>query len=1364
MKGRAVWRLFGTHRHGGVSQESVLAGPRVFLSYAHESDAHKADVHRLHDLLAAAGVTPVMDAFYASTVKDWPLWCREQIDLADWVLVIASAAYKLRADSPEQLPEDEGRGVYWEARYIRDIVYNNRERASKILPVLLPDESAIHFPNFFTPDPDAVLSIPELTVAGVAEFAEILLGRRPLSVPLRGTRLAGWVYAGAGAGRTAAETVREHIVLHGRGLRAQARGGDLFRGRLEARKAIADWLQAEQPPGRVLVVTGQPGAGKSAVVARVALDAEPAAVAEGRQLGLVFHARSATLFDFLHATAVTTRTSAAETVSGLLERVRHAASPPDGVWRIVVDALDEAATAARYQLVQALVELATLPSVRVVVATRALNPDPDSSGSQTLLARLGVSSATARNLVDLDTDRYFELSGLVESASALLRQDGAAEPGPPGAGWQAYRVDEALCARLAAAIAAQANRNHLVAALAADSLSKQSHVVDPSASEFDPASMPSSVGDALDKYFEALRSSLDELRVGTEQARIRGMLTALAYARGSGVTDEMWIAFARALGRPVSMDDLDALRLGTVADFLLQSSTMDGRRVSRLFHQALNDELLADRPQRADEAKILDCLLPIAPATWEQATEYARTFVAEHANAAGRLAELLEDPIYPTVAEPSRLLAVLPTNPSHGLAQTVATIRIAGARTRDLDPQRRAGLYSLTAAQLGFPELSRRYQRTGNPTVRWAHSRGTAHLTLSGHTAGVRPLAVGRLGFQDVIVSGSSDRTVRIWDMATGVPVGQPLAGHTAGVMSVAIGHEVIVSSDDSGAIIAWDPATGARLGQTMQHLYSVYTVAVGRVGERDVVASGGTDGTVRIWDLVTGAPIGQPFTGHTGSVWSVAVARVRMPPADRRRVDGPFWYEEISDLDQDVDVVVSGGSDGTVRLHNAANGALLLERLTGHPDPVKMVTTARIDERHVIFAGSDAVVLAWDAITGFDLGQPMPGGQAIGKLDGRDVIISCNQYETEVRVWDATTGTELGQPLTGHTDGVKGVAIGRAGDHDVIVTAGDDCTVRIWDFATAPAGHPLRGNTGEVNTVTSGRAGNREVIVTGSGDSTVHIWDAASGAIVSGPLGGRPGVGSAVKLGIESVAIGTVSGRDVIVSSGFGHVVNIRDAATGAPLQRLSAARHARAVAVGRIGDRDVIITGAIDGTVSIWDAVTGDPVVQPFRHAMVGRAYAIGRVSGRLVVATAGEGGDQPKESVQVWDLVTGTLLCPPMIGHTGGINALAVGQVDERDAIVSAGHDRTVRVWDPVAGTLLCPPMTGHTDAVNAVALGRVNGRDVVVSGGDDRTVRIWDATAGKLLAVIDTLDPVKCLACAGRHLAVGSGIAICEFTLA
>ena len=101
-----------------------------------------------------------------------------------------------------------------------------------------------------------------------------------------------WLVTGADPGEA-----RSHFTRRARGQRSAARAGDLFRGRRAALAVIRGWLTADQPPGQPLVLTGRPGAGKSAVLARAALSVE----AEHGGPGLAFHARSATIGDFLAA-------------------------------------------------------------------------------------------------------------------------------------------------------------------------------------------------------------------------------------------------------------------------------------------------------------------------------------------------------------------------------------------------------------------------------------------------------------------------------------------------------------------------------------------------------------------------------------------------------------------------------------------------------------------------------------------------------------------------------------------------------------------------------------------------------------------------------------------------------------------------------------------------------------------------------------------------------------------------------------------------------------------------------------------------------------------------------------------------------
>ena len=452
-----------------------------------------------------------------------------------------------------------------------------------------------------------------------------------------------WLIAGADPGEA-----RSHFTRRARGQRSAARGGDLFRGRQAALAEIRGWLMAEEPPGQPLVITGQPGAGKSAVLTRAALDLE---AGQGNP-GLIFHARSATIGDFLSAVAdlagVDTPASADELVTALADL------PGQPPLRVALDALDEAASDLdRRQITCVLAELAVLPGLRVAVATRRLsagNPFTQTG----LLPALGVWTLDDGNLINLDSSAYADPGGLREFAAALLEQDGASLPAPPGAAWTRYRSQHGLRDRLAAVIAQRAAGNFLVAAMAAVPLSTRPGVIDPAAAGFDPAVIPSSIGEALDKFLDQLPDRHRE--------SVRGLLTVLAYARGTGLDDPAWLAFAAALGYDATVADLDALRRSPAADYLLQVTPAETgtRPVTRMFHQALTDELLSARHQPSDESSLLDMLLGLArQAGWE--THYLRDHTAKHAVAAGLLDQLLEDAGYLISVDPGRLLPDLDT-------------------------------------------------------------------------------------------------------------------------------------------------------------------------------------------------------------------------------------------------------------------------------------------------------------------------------------------------------------------------------------------------------------------------------------------------------------------------------------------------------------------------------------------------------------------------------------------------------------------------------------------------------------------------------------------------------------------------------
>ncbi len=101
------------------------------------------------------------------------------------------------------------------------------------------------------------------------------------------------------------------------------------------------------------------------------------------------------------------------------------------------------------------------------------------------------------------------------------------------------------------------------------------------------------------------------------------------------------------------------------------------------------------------------------------------------------------------------------------------------------------------------------------------------------------------------IVSGSSDRTIRVWNATTGETVAGPFTGHTGWVRSVGFspdGHHIVSGSED-GTIRVWNATTGETVaGPFTGHTDWVLSVAFSPDGHQ--IVSGGRDGTIRMSNI----------------------------------------------------------------------------------------------------------------------------------------------------------------------------------------------------------------------------------------------------------------------------------------------------------------------------------------------------------------------------------------------------------------------------------------------------------------------------------------------------------------------------------
>ncbi|MET8997973.1 toll/interleukin-1 receptor domain-containing protein [Amycolatopsis sp. NPDC004169] len=147
---------------------------RVFLSYAKEPDdpAHQDAVLQLWAFLRDNGVDAEVDLVETHERRDWPLWIGEQLREADFVLVIASPAYRRSAEGRGGAHEE--RGVQWEARLIREAFYADRNAVKRIVPVVLPGRSADDVPGFLAPATSTVYPVSDFTVEGAEALLRLL--------------------------------------------------------------------------------------------------------------------------------------------------------------------------------------------------------------------------------------------------------------------------------------------------------------------------------------------------------------------------------------------------------------------------------------------------------------------------------------------------------------------------------------------------------------------------------------------------------------------------------------------------------------------------------------------------------------------------------------------------------------------------------------------------------------------------------------------------------------------------------------------------------------------------------------------------------------------------------------------------------------------------------------------------------------------------------------------------------------------------------------------------------------------------------------------------------------------------------------
>ncbi len=602
---------------------------------------------------------------------------------------------------------------------------------------------------------------------------------------------------------------------------------------------------------------------------------------------------------------------------------------------------------------------------------------------------------------------------------------------------------------------------------------------------------------------------------------------------------------------------------------------------------------------------------------------------------------------------------------------------------------------------------------------------------FKGHTDAVWGAAFSPDGRR--ALSGSYDRSVRLWDVETGKEL-LKLADFPAPVMAVAFlpDGQMCVASCSDGSAHFCDLKLGKRVRGMQAHDGSANSLDVSADGM--LLATGGADGVVKIWDCATGTAK-RALAGSTDWIWSVAFSpngkQVLAGGADKTaRVWDIETGKEVVQLNSHKDSInavafaadgkqaLTASTDGEVRLWGLDKGHVI-RQMSGSKSPIYSVLFSR-EGRHAFSAGADGIIRTWEC----SQQVAQPNGLAM-RGRGRPALV----MDSNGNPISAEAGKET-RRYEGHDGAVYHLALSRDGRY--LLSSGRDGTVRLWETRGIDAELHAFAHPGPVDVAVFTNDGARIATVS-MGYS--RVWNLDQGTLNrQTPLFGRgPGRRSAdYELRNDfSTNASVLSQAGVLPPSNQTGLLSptgtlaVWNGDVGAIIRTLELSRG-KALFQAAVFTRDgkEAITGDSEGRVIAWDMQSGKELRSRHYPGCVVTSLAIADNDRDILAAVQALATTGPPQNPSVRRLERSRLEEKHNFARPGSpITALAFAP-DGRGFLSSS--TKGIVTWCEVEGngnTKVFPIPGGRIGAMAFVKA------DQFVTGGGDYSVRQWNLRDGK-----------------------------------